>query len=278
MAIMTLADYRELTNTTAADGFDAYITSLLPVVQDQVEHYCDRHFDAANYKQWFRFSPIRRVILPEYPINTILFIGSPVNAATITIDDGFDYTIQVKSDRVTVIDVTTINYDSNDYLFSDNNTLADLETEIEDDYPAITIEIVTGYETTSSNMLRPCMGATWTIATRVDCHALVEDGTERTLKFAEDSVFSYNIDFYFPENLYIIWNAGYTNADMPDALQNVCANIIKDMLAKSKLPDIGLIKSQTITNYSITYADTLLLKNILDGYADSLWPFIKKEF
>uniref|UniRef100_A0A6M3KT96 Uncharacterized protein n=1 Tax=viral metagenome TaxID=1070528 RepID=A0A6M3KT96_9ZZZZ len=277
MSILTLAHFRTLTNTTAADGFDAYITSLLPVVQSQVEYYCDRHFDASYYKQWFKFTPCRRVLLPEYPVNTIVFIGSPVTAANITIDSAFDYTIQVKTDRVTVIDVTNINYAATDYLFADNTTLTALKTEIEDDYPAITVAIVSGYETTSSNMLRPCVGLTWTIATRVDCHALIEDGTERTLKFAEDSVFSYNIDFYFPENLYIIWNAGYTNADMPDALQNVCANIIKDMLAKSKLPDIGLIKSQTITNYSITYADTLLLKNILDGYADSLWPFVKKQ-
>lgn len=273
MAILNLATYRTLTNTDATDGYDDYITALIPVVQSAIENYCDRHFDAANYSTWYKFDCTRKVLLAEYPVNTLIFVGSPANVANLSWTTG-DYTIQVKEDRVTVIDVQSINFTSNDYLYTDNNTLADLKTEIEDDYPAITVAIVSGYETLNVKLLRPGIGKTFAGAVRVDCHAKIEDETERTFKFAEDSYFTYTLDFYFPENLYIVYNAGYTT--MPQALQMVAALIIKDYLALSSEKDIGIVKSYSITNYSVTFADMGDLKAIVDSYKGMLADYVKK--
>jgi hypothetical protein len=54
------------------------------------------------------------------------------------------------------------------------------------------------------------------------------------------------------------------------------AMIIKDYLAQSKLKSLGILKSQTITNYQEVFADVGIIKNILSGYAGLLEGYVKK--
>lgn len=276
MAILDLSTYKSLTNTTVTT-YDSYITDLLPVVQNEIEIYCDRLFDAQVHKQWCRFDHSRLITLPQYPVNSIYFIGSPTNVANISITSG-TYNIEVNTDKVTIVDLNSYNYPTDDYLFSDNNTLADLKAAIEGDYPLISISIVSGYETMNSQLLRTGIGDSWTGATKVDSPARLLDNHERTIRFAEDAYFSYNLDFYFPENLYIIWNGGYTSSTMPSSLQMIEAGIIKDYIGYSlKKPGFGLYQSESITNYSYTLWDINYLKNIIISYDDRLLDFKKKS-
>ena len=74
MSIISLDDYKSLTNTTSAAD-DTFINVLIPVVSSQLQDYCDRIFDKQKNYQWFCFD--YELILPQWPINDVLFVCSP---------------------------------------------------------------------------------------------------------------------------------------------------------------------------------------------------------
>lgn len=276
MAIITLAQYRTLTNTTAADGFDAYITSLIPVVQNQIEDYCDRTFDDARYYQWFHYNGDRLIVLPEYPVEQILYIGYPAKVATVSYTTGA-YNIEITKTGVTVTNDADFHQDT--YLFSVNNTLAKLKVEIEDDYgPNMLVTIESGYSSMNSLLLRTGSGLEWTAAVRLDTNTRLQDRSDRIVEFAYNTPFimSYQNDYIFNDELFVMWNAGYTSTTMPKDLQMTCSMVIKDYLAISKKADLGLYKSESITNYSYTLGDMSLIKNLIENYAASLEGYVKK--
>jgi len=276
MAILTLANYRSLTNTTAADGFNAYIQSLIPVVQTAIENYIDRTLDSTRYYQWFNYSGDRQIILPEYPVTQIVYIGYPAKVGTIAYTTG-SYNVEITKTGVTVTNDATFAQDT--YTLATNTTLTMLKTEIEDDYgPNMSLTIETGYTAMNSLLLRTGSGKEWTGAVRLDTNTRFIDRSDRIIEFAYNTPFvmSYTNDYIYNDELFIMWNAGYTAATMPSDLQMACSMIIKDYLAISKIADLGLIKSQTITNYSITYADQNLISDLVKKYSGILDPYVKK--
>jgi len=275
MSILTLATYKALTNTTV-NTYDTLIGNLLPVAQKNIETYCDRLFDSTRYYQWFHFNYDRLVVLPEYPVQQIVFVGYPALVATATIATG-SYNIEVTSTGVTV--TNDANFAQDTYNFNPNDTLLKLKTEIEDDYPgSITIAIDPSYTNMNSLLLRSGSGREWTGAVRLDCQVRKQDRSDRIMEFAYDSafVFSYANDYIFNDELYVIWNAGYDYADMPKDLQMIEANIIRDYLNIITGNINPLIKKQTITNYSIEYVDSNLLNNVVDNYKSQLDNYLKK--
>lgn len=269
MSILTLADYKTLTGTTVATN-DALITALLPVAQSNIETYCDRLFDTTRYGEWFKFTGDRHIVLPQYPVTSIMFLGYPATVANIVIASG-SYNIEVTKTGVTV--TNDANFAQDTYLFAANTTLALLKTEIEDDYPAIiTVNIETGYTTMNSLLLQTGSGNTWTGAVRLDSQARMLDRSDRIFEVAYNSVFvmSYQTDMVYNDNIYVMWYGGYAYADMPKDLQMIEADIVGDYLDIATTGVSTIIKSQTITNYSITYVDSNLLNNIVDNYKSQL--------
>jgi hypothetical protein len=277
MSILTLADYRTLTNTSAADGFDAYITSLIPVVESEIEQYIDRTIDDTRYYQWFNYSGDRLITLPEYPVNQILYIGYPAKVATIDYTTG-NYNVEITKTGVTITDDAT--FAQNTYTFAANTTLADLKTAIEADYgPNMSLTIETGYTTMNSLLLRTGSGKEWTGAVRLDTNTRLHDRSDRVIEFAYNTPFvmSYSNDYIFNDELLVVWNAGWTTTTIPNELKMIWAMVIKDYLAQSKISAMGILRSQTITNYSETYMDVGVIKNILSGYAGLLDGYVKKN-
>lgn len=276
MSILSLAQYRTLSNTTNADGFDAYITALLSVVQTEIESYCDRLFDDSRYYQWFHYSGDRLIVLPEYPVEQIIYIGYPAKVATISYTSG-NYNIEIT--KTSVIITNDADFTQNIYVFSTFTTLALMKVAIEGAYPAIiTLTIETGYTTMNTLLLRTGSGLEWTGGVRLDTNVRLIDRSDRVIEFAYNTPFimSYSNDYIFNDELIVIWNAGYTTATMPKDLQMAEMLIIKDYLALSKKADIGLMKSETVTNYSYTLADQELISDLVKKYSGILDGYVKK--
>lgn len=275
MSILTLARYKELTNTSVVTN-DTLIGYLMPVVQEMIESYCDRAFDNTSYYQWFHFTGDRTIVLPEYPVNNIVYLGYPSKVATVAYTTG-SYNIEVTKTGVTITNDADLTY--NTYAFSPNNTLDKLRIEIEDDFgPNMTVTIESGYTAYNSYLLQTGTGKEWNGAIRLDAQARLQDRSDRVIELAYNSAFvmNYATDYVFNDELYVIWKAGYEYADMPKNLQMIEAMIIRDYLNLITLKINSLVKSQTITNYSITYVDNALLMNIIDGYSSQLNDFKKK--
>jgi len=274
MSILDLATYKTLTNTTDTTN-DTFITNIIPTVQSAMENYCDRHFDRQLYSRWFYLdNELNYLVLPEYPITDILFVGTKTSAATLTITG--NYSVQVKSDRVTI--TTLLDLSQDDYLFTSYTTLAALKNEIESDYVGvITITIESGKDSTLSKFLFQVSGTNWYIAEKIDIDLHNVDGTERTVSIP----YSYwttlwNDCYSYYNNIYLIFYAGYTSATMPLDLQMIAANIIRDMITANASPSLGIYKSESITNYSYTLNDATTIKNILWQYSNQLDQFTKK--
>lgn len=277
MAILTLAEYKSIKNVTDAT-YDAYVTAIIPYLQNSIEEYCDRLFDITTNTEWVRYQNDRNIIVQQYPITDIIMVGNPVQVANLTFPTTSDYNIEIKSDMVTVTDMNDPGFAQDSYTFAANTTLASLKTAIEGDYPLITVTITTGYTTMVSKLLRTGTGSYWTGAQRIFCQARVPNLSERCIEFAEDSgiSFSYTLDFYFNENIVIIYKSGYATADMPKELKLICADMVSDMIEASKKPDLGIYIAEGITNYNYRIADGIYIKDLIKTYEDRLNEFRKK--
>lgn len=270
MAILSLADYRTLTNTVSGTD-DAYITELLAVVQSQMESYCDRLFDAQNYSQWYKYS--HYIVLREYPVNSVKFIGTLQKLATFSSDD---YNYEVTSTALNITDgsltTTTITFGGA------ISVLTDIKTAVEAAIPGLTLTIDTGYANISYKLLRVGTGKDMYGAVRSDCQTKLIEDENRTLELLADSsfLFFYATDFCTDINMYVVYNAGYTSTTMPLDLQMICANIVHDMSLIESADVTGIYKSETLGDYSYTLADqTQINELIFTKYSKALDAYVK---
>ena len=269
MAIITTADYETLTNSTLDAQESAYVTAMIPVVQDQIERYCDRKFDVATYYEWYKYAKF--VLLNQYPINNVYYIGSPVNAGTFSNDD---YNYQITDTGLTITDDA---FTSNTLTFGGAvANLTDIKTWVEANYPLITLDIVSGYASLRYQFLRTGTGREIIGTTRNDIQTKLLESENRTLEILRDS---YTMMWDSCEtNLHIVYNAGYAEADMPYMLQNIMVNIIKDVKNINDAGITGLYQSENITNYSYSLGAgvTEYVGKELDKYSADLDYFKKK--
>lgn len=276
--IINLATYKSLTGTTVATD-DTYLSATIPAVCQLVEAYCDRHFDVSNYSKWINYNFGTELILDEYPINKVNMIGSQVEVANLSWDTTLhDYAVEVRSDRITITNTKDYGSPSSDHLYSDNHTLAELKIDIEDDYD-ITVAIESGYTTLNTQLLKSGNGQTWYGAKRTECDYRIQDFSLRFI--AEEDVLSgvFYSDLWFSNSMYLAYNAGYAYADMPVGLQLVVSNIVKDLLSVKNLGGKGIMKSESVTNYSYTnWAPSEYdIKNLIHNYEWNLEPYKKKS-
>jgi hypothetical protein len=254
MPILTLAEFKTLTNTTSA-GNDAYITSLLPVVQDQIENYCDRLFTQQDYIEWYKYSEI--VLLKQYPVNNVKYIGYLTQFAGFTPLTG--YTYEITDTGIVITNDTT--FTATTFLFTTYGTLLALKTAIEAAIPAITMTILSGYDNYNYRLLRTGTGYTVYGATRLDAMTYLDDN--RSLKFITDysAYFLMSTEIDCNLDLMVIYNAGY--GTVPNGLKFIACNIIKDILAIQVGTSVatgggvvsGIYKSESVDDYSYTLAD-----------------------
>jgi len=285
MAIITLAQYKSLTNTTDTAN-DTYITALIPAIQGQIEIYCDRLFDASNYYEWVRYD--NPILTTEYPLNSLLFIGSKYKVATFsnTGTETYNYSINSLGIDVTV-DSTFI---STSFLFATYPTLADLKTAIETAFPFVTLTIESGYTTMNYRYLKLGTGVDIYGAKRLSTTSQIFDN--RTLKLSECN-FLTDCACGSCSDIYIIYNAGYSSSTMPPALQLIMSNVIKDILAINSVTNAtnsggnvitGLLASESIGEYSYSLgngltgdtASILDIGKVVKRFEDDLYPWRKK--
>ena len=270
--ILTLADYRTLTNTVSGID-DSYITELLTVVQSQIENFCDRKFDSQDYSEWYKYS--RYLILREYPVTNVKFLGTLQKMATFSSDD-YNYELTNTALNVTDNTLTTTTVTFGGAI----TTLTDIKTAIETAIPTITLTIDSGYTNASYKLLRVGTGKDVYGAVRSVAQTKLIEDESRTLELLADSsfIFFYASDYCTDVNMYLVYTAGYTASTMPLDLQMVEANIVSDISNAQTSGITGLVTSETITNYSWS-SSTELLKNVgkeLDNYTDVLDKYVKK--
>jgi len=246
MSILTTAECRTLTGLPASDN--AYIAAAIPAAQDMIERWCDRSFDQQEHYRWFPYQPT--VVLPQWPVTKLIYVGTPAAAATMTVTSG-DLGFEVMNTKFTVFSGFT----GTDFTFAANPTLADLKVAVEAATASTMALELAG--TVRCELLMPSSGTRLYGAQRVDVGCRIADGTDRVLEILEDSSFTSLMwtDMFPTAEFYLRWQAGYATAGMPQALKQACANIVKD-LHDIQLHD-GTLKSRTITNYSETMSDIL---------------------
>ena len=167
-------------------------------------------------------------------------------------------------------------------------TLTDIKTAIEAAIPAITLTIVSGYDTMSYKLLKVGTGRQVVGAKRSDAQTKLTEDENRTVEFITCNDFAvwYNTDYTSDVNLFMAYNAGYETSDMPKALKMIVVNIIKDILNIQGMGTqgvlSGLYQGESITNFSyqlasgITWTGSVDISSIVMKYSSNLEPFVKK--
>ena len=282
--LISLAELKAYTGITGTTS-DSLLTNLIHSVQDAVEVYLDRRLMRWTYQQWFEYD--RALILPQWPVNNVFFIGTPVNCVTIA-DSTNSYTFNINQTNgvnPTIIPQLTVTNGytlvSQNFPFATYTNLAQLKVAVEAACAGVTLTLVTSptYNWPDMNTLclRAGSGLNLYGAVRQNVLYRIDDGTNRTLIIPQDVIVQFNaLDYWFETSLLVIWDAGYDQASVPTGLKQIISDMCDDYLNLSKINGGGLIKSETIKNYSYTLADTSTVFDIVKNHSSDLEPYRKK--
>lgn len=292
--IMTVSELKGMIGIPAATTtYDAQLAIWLPIVREQVEMYCDRKFLKYTWSNWFEYD--RAIILPQWPVNNVLLLGTPCVAIQIT-DTTNIYQFNVSqpdSVNYTVVPKFTVTngntFATTDFLFSTYPTLASLKAAVELAYPGVTLTLSTAPIPDFTQMSTLCLrrGSGYTIygAIRQNVLYRIDDQTNRTLIIPQNVIVQFNaLDYWFETSLMVIWEAGYDPAvsgGVPSALKFIIASIINDMMSVYDLQSSGVSKgiyrSETLGDYSYSLDPTSMISNLInDKYAQQLEIWRKK--
>ena len=184
MPIITTSDYESYTNTTLNPAEIIYVNALIPIVQDEIERYCDRLFDAQDYSEWYKYCKYN--VLRQYPVNNIKFIGELDQIGSFDLDT---YNYEWTS---TALNVTDGNLITVTVTFGGAITnLTDIKTAIETLIPALTLTIASGYSTISYKLIRIGTGREVYGAKRNDAQTKLIEDENRTVEILMDSAFQF---------------------------------------------------------------------------------------
>ena len=291
--IMTVAEVKaQIGIPVATTTFDIQIASWIPVVRSQMEMYCDRKFLKWNWQQWFEYD--RAIILPQYPVNNILHLGTPVAAISITdTSNNLQFFVnQPDSSNYTAIPKFVVtdssDFTTTEFLFSTYTTIGDLKTAVEAAFATVTMAVSTAPvpDFSTMNTLRLRRGSGYTIYASIQQNVLyrIDDNTQRTLIIPQNVIVQFNaLDYWFETSLLIMWEAGYTpQENVPQALQFIVSSIIRDMMSLYDLDSSGvpknIFKSETLGDYSYTLDPSSMISNLInEKYAAQLEIWRKKS-
>jgi len=316
--LVTLAQVKSINNITVATA-DTFISALIPLVCRSIESYCRRRFAKATWVQWY--APERELILDEWPINNILLLGVPYRACTLTdtsnlltfsITQANSRQLNITS-KLSVINASTLV--ATDYSFTTYPTLGALKTQVETDFATVIFAYDTQPTTvTFANIntltLRPGSGKTFYFGsnyfdqndgTLVDDIYRLSDNSDRLYLNScwFDCSFWPDYNNLYPntevlsypnQEMLVVSDCGYAQADVPDELKWIITSIINDVVflygALGTGGYTGLYQSETLGDYTYRFwnssntaagfSSSVINDLINNKYADSLDIFKKK--
>ena len=316
--LVTLAEVKAANNITVAT-YDTFISTMIPYVCRSIESYCRRRFAKYTWLQWY--APNRELILDEWPINNIILLGVPYTCFTITDTSNLlTFSVSQENSRITsvtskftVSDATALT--ATEYLFSTYTSLGALKTAVETAHPTVTFTYETTpttvtFATINTKTLRPGSGKTvyfgsnyfdQTSGTITDDVYRISDNSDRlyladcwfdcsfwpdyNTTYPNSDVISYN-----GNELLVVSDCGYAQADVPPELKWVICCIINDVMAIYNIMGTGsysgIYKSETLGDYSYALWDadknpngtsSSVINDLINSrYAGSLDIFKKK--
>ena len=321
-SIITLAEVKTLNNISVTT-YDTFISGIIPTVERAIENYCMRRFVKNQWVQWFPLD--NEIITDNWPINNVLVVGVPYEAVLIT-DTSYALNFvvtQTTSNNIEVdgklIVTDTSALTSTEYLFSTYTTLGALKTAVEAAHATVTFTYQTVqspivFSTISTKAIRATVGNTLIVGCNYfeqstfnstgDIYRLSDNSDRLFLKpefydWCTNYCRSYNCNtacnypttWYEPSsNIMLIYDSGYTTANMPKELKLIAASIISDYMA---IYDVqgngvykGLMKRERLGDYEYELGglgwnqygagDTSGMAGILNKYHDMLGFFKKK--
>ena len=231
MSLITLQEFKSLCGVVGVSN-DKLINVLIPAVQDQIEDYIDRILDTNTYYEWHPYS--YNIILDQYPIQSVNFIGSMWKMATFTPQDGYGFQINSAYQTTNTNSGLTVtkysDWSTHTFPFSSATHLEELQTQVEAFYPGVTLTIDTGYDFVNWRLLKPGTGRDIYGAKQVDAVTTLMDN--RTINLLQDAGFLFLTadDICSDVQIYVQYQAGYSTANMPPTLKLIAANIIKNLV------------------------------------------------
>ena len=265
--LVTLAEVKAI-NNIALTTTDTFITALIPSVCRAVENYLRRRLVKQTWAQWYPVN--QEVILAEWPVNNILYVGMPIQVFTVN-DSTNSYTFSITQPNSRSLNVvgkfTAVNNSTlvvTDYLFSTYQTLGALKTAVETTLAPVTFTYTTNanvvsYSAINTMTLRASTGYTFDCGYNVfKINGVQQNQMYRLSDTSDRLIFNPNmavtsglyqygfgqystgyasidstepLDWLTTEDVLVIWDAGYATADVPSELKWIISSIIRDILS-----------------------------------------------
>lgn len=315
--IATLAEVKSYSNITSA-SYDTFINAYLPVIDRAIENYCRRRFLSSNWIQWVTRD--KELITDNYPINNILLIGIPKDVVLITDTNNiYNFNITQTSSNNISIDgafkaTNTSTLVTTEFLFSTYTTLGALKNAVEMALVGVTFAYQANstpltYANLNTLSLRAGSGKTiyaginyfdQTTSTSLGDVYRISDNSDRLVinpNLAEVShlgnfglgMYSagysnidsgYTLNYYNEYDIMVIYDAGYTTANMPQELKWIAASVIRDLMSLYDIDSSGgykgIMKQENLGDYGYSLDPNANVSQLLNRYADQLDYFKKK--
>tara|TARA_R100000808_G_C2141633_1_gene149457 strand:+ start:205 stop:1080 length:876 start_codon:yes stop_codon:yes gene_type:complete len=262
---------RYLRLTTTDD--DRLLTELLDAATDRIEHFCQRTFVSASYKEFVSGSGTGTLLLQNYPVTAIRRIGWDRNNAlsvSATTSSDLRATVEVQDDQLVLKRWTLAGVETTTNItFSSCPTVTDLVAQINlttgwsatSDSNVLTDELVRlgGQDALSSSAQLYYIDAT-------DSEYRVDEATGRIdlLSSQFDSLW-YPFDpnaRSFPRgshNIFVDYDAGYTQATVPQALQEIAWELVASAYHGGKHDPT--VASESLDGYSYSTRNAIELRD-----------------
>lgn len=261
MALTDLATVKTFMGIPAADtSLDALITLLIPAVSAELERYCGRHFEAADYKTLVWSEGGKYLYLPEYPIiqirrfmisdwDVLLLENTSVDASEATVN------VSQEQSKMYLNVYSGVNAGTEEIVLT-GKTLTALAAAIVALGKGWTATVSSGYGNVDATELLPLLAAPALTPNRVYCK-VPDENLEELSMIERTGRVELQIGAFpvrgFPLQRYIFvdYRTGYDS--IPADLQMLVNKLIA-YVARESTRDTSL-KSEKLGDYQWTAAD-----------------------
>tara|TARA_R110000824_G_scaffold13220_1_gene57523 strand:+ start:9366 stop:10235 length:870 start_codon:yes stop_codon:yes gene_type:complete len=260
---------RYLRLTTSDD--DRLLTELLDAATNRIEEFCQRTFVSATYKQFISGSGEGTLSLPNFPVTAIRRLGwERKNAISVDASTSTDLraTVEVQNDQIVLKRWDSVGAETETSIaFADYLTTALMATQI---------TTITGWTATADatvlcdELMR--QGGQDALSSSAQLYYL--KSTDADYRVDEDSgrvdlISAQSETGWYPfepnafprgsHNIFVDYTAGYAQASVPMALQEICFEIVSSAYHGGKHDPT--VASESLDGYSYSTRNALELRD-----------------